>query len=404
MKRIAVVFGTRPEFIKLAPLLLAARNFNDLELIPYSTGQHQALLEGMFDLFEVQSTEKLNVDNKTPNLSDLTANILTRLEQSTIKPGQIDGLIVQGDTTSTLTAALYAFYNKIPVFHVEAGLRTQDRFSPFPEEVNRRLVSRIADLHFCPTDDSRANLIHEGFDSKTVFVTGNTVIDALHFVTENKIGQTYSSQELLNESPELYKIIGESNGKPIVLVTMHRRENQGDTLTGVFNAFKQLALEFPDVQFVYPVHMNPNVVGPARQILADVTNFHLIHPLSYRPFIYLMFRSCLAITDSGGVQEEYPSTGNPVLVLRRETERGEIIAAKLGKLVGIEPDSIVSEVRTALNAILSERLPYWFQSGSNPYGDGKSSQRILNQIRSFFKLNTVVPFVKEESKSESVNI
>ncbi|MCB0393630.1 MAG: UDP-N-acetylglucosamine 2-epimerase (non-hydrolyzing), partial [Bdellovibrionales bacterium] len=270
-KRIAVIFGTRPELIKVAPLFSVYKKVESqewpIEFIPVCTGQHKELLNGLIDLFEIQNTIYLDVPNNKPNLTALTSAILSEFSNSIIQNGSVDGVIVQGDTTTTMVASLYAFYNKIPVFHIEAGLRTNNIFSPYPEEGNRRIVSQLGQLHFCPTEEAMANLLHENFNPRNLFVTGNTVIDSLDWVLKNKINDGYYKSVLPGEAPELHEVLENVGRSPVVLVTMHRRENQGDVLHGVFEVFADITKKYKEVHFIYPVHKNPNVVSVANEWL-----------------------------------------------------------------------------------------------------------------------------------------
>jgi len=370
MKKISFIFGTRPEAIKLCPLVLELKKHREFEPHVCVTGQHRQMLDQVLEVFEVAPDVDLNLMQPDQTLAGLTARVITAIDQylAEYKP---DMVIVQGDTTTSFCAALAAFYRRIPVGHVEAGLRTWNKFSPFPEEINRTITSRIADLHFAPTQWAKENLLKEGVPEDRIFVTGNTVIDALHIAIEkvrkNPPAIPSLPKELLN---------GDSQ-KPVVLITGHRRENFGAGFESICQAISELSKRFPDVAFVYPVHLNPNVRKPVFDILSGRSNIYLIEPLSYLPFVALMNRSQIVLTDSGGVQEEAPGLGKPVLVMRDTTERPEAVEAGTVKLVGTDRRMIVDEVST----LLTDEKSYTAMANAvNPYGDGQACGRIVTAL------------------------
>jgi UDP-N-acetylglucosamine 2-epimerase (non-hydrolysing) len=382
--KIAVIFGTRPEAIKLAPVILALRGDPRFQCRVCITAQHREMLDQVLDVFQIVPDTDLNLMRPNQTLSSLTASAITALDEYLVaeKP---DLILVQGDTTTVFVASLAAFYHHIPVGHVEAGLRTGNREAPWPEEANRVLTTDLATLHFVPTALSRENLLREGIPSEPIYVTGNTVIDALFF-TVKKV----HSAEL--EIPGLNsEIMDLSSRQPLVLITGHRRESFGDKLRSICRAVADLAASFPHVQFVYPVHLNPNVRAAVSDILIDGTtgvtrrsNIHLIEPMAYLPFVALMERATLILTDSGGIQEEAPSLGKPVLVTRDTTERPEALSAGTAKLVGANRERIVTEV----TRLLTDSSYYGAMSHAhNPYGDGKATERILEAIRTFFGIS-----------------
>ena len=363
-KKILFIFGTRPEAIKMAPLIKEIQKSENFESKICVTAQHRQMLDQVLKIFEIEPDHDLNIMTSNQSLFDITAKIIAGLQEVLVseKP---DLVVVQGDTTTTFAASLAAFYTKTMVAHLEAGLRTMNKFAPFPEEINRRITSAIADIHLAPTPWARDNLLRENIDPKNVFVTGNTVIDAL-----------FSVVAILKKShpnfDSLFK--GIDFGKKVVLITGHRRENFGEGFRNICEAIRDLARTFPDVEFVYPVHFNPNVRKPVNEILHGVRNVHLLEPLDYEPFVYAMERSCLILTDSGGVQEEAPSLGKPVLVMRDTTERPEAIEAGTVRLVGTDKKRIVDGVST----LLTDSAEYLRMSRAhNPYGDGLASQRIV---------------------------
>lgn len=376
MKKVLLVFGTRPEAIKMAPLVLAfQKHSQDIEVKVCVTGQHREMLDQVLDIFDIVPDFDLNIMKVKQDLYDITSNILLGMKEVLIEY-QPDVLFVHGDTTTTLTAALSAFYQKIPVAHVEAGLRTGDIYSPWPEEANRKLTSQITKFHFAPTKTSKDNLLKENVNKDDIYVTGNTVIDALFWVLE-KIEKDKGLKSALIKAITSSFSAFESEGR-FVLITGHRRENFGQGFLDICSAIKTLAEEHPDVNFVYPVHLNPNVQEPVLELLSDIKNIYLIAPLDYEPFVYLMSKTYLILTDSGGIQEEAPSLGKPVLVMRNTTERPEAIKAGTVKMVGTDPITIINEV----NILLKDRSVYERMSQAhNPYGDGKACEKIVNLIK-----------------------
>ena len=369
MKKIAVIFGTRPEAIKLCPVVLAMKANQSFDCRVCVTGQHREMLQQVLDVFGVVPDEDLALMRPDQTLAGLTARALTALDEylSREKP---DVVMVQGDTTTVLCGALAAFYHHIPVAHVEAGLRTGNLYSPWPEEANRLLTTRLAKWHFCPTESNEANLLREGVAKENIHVVGNTVIDAL-LMARDKIARNPSSVTAGYEKQA---------GRRCVLITGHRRENFGDGFENICGAIRRLAEEFQDVDFVYPVHLNPNVREPVNRILGDHVrrNVKLLEPLGYLPFVKLMMNADVILTDSGGVQEEAPSLGKPVLVMRDTTERPEAVTDGTVKIVGTRADSIYENVKT----LLTNRAAYEAMSAAvNPYGDGKAVGRIMEILK-----------------------
>lgn len=370
MKKILHVFGTRPEAIKMAPLVKACKANKNLESRVCVTAQHREMLDQVLELFEIVPDYDLNLMTPGQSLNDVTSAILLKLKPILLEY-QPDLLLVHGDTATTFASSLAAYYEKIDVGHVEAGLRTGNIYSPWPEEINRKLTGSIARFHFAPTSVSRQNLINEGISENQICVTGNTVIDALLSVKE-KIDTDVA---LAHKLSLYFKQIDFS--KKLIVVTCHRRENFGSGFEAICSALAQLAKKRPDLEIVYPVHLNPNVRIPVKQYLSDFKNIHLIEPLDYLPFIYLMMNSNVILTDSGGIQEEAPSLGKPVLVMRDTTERPEALVAGTVKLVGTNSAQIVHEVTELLN---DENKYRQMSSAANPYGDGKASYKILSFI------------------------
>ena len=366
-----IVFGTRPEAIKLCPLVIELnKHIDKFKTIVCVTAQHRKMLDQFLALFNVTPDHDLDLMKEDQTLFDITSGVLTKIN-TILKRGKPDIVIVQGDTTTTFAVSLAAYYHRISVGHVEAGLRTGNKYSPFPEEMNRKLTGAIADLHFAPTDQARANLLAENILSENIFVTGNTVIDALFWV-RNKIQSENKNYK------NLFNTIDFS--KRIILVTGHRRENFGQGFINFCSALKTLALNHSDLQIVYPVHLNPNVRKPVNEIMAGVENIKLIDPLDYEPFIYLMDKCYLIITDSGWIQEEAPSLGKPVLVTRNTTERPEAIAVGAAKLVGTDKDKIILEAERLLN---NHKNYDKMAKINNPYGDGQASQRIVKRLAEY---------------------
>ena len=373
MKKISFIFGTRPEAIKLCPLILAMQKHPDFATKVCVTAQHREMLDQVLEVFEVVPDIDLDLMRSDQSLASLTTRAIAAIDGylTEYKP---DMVMVQGDTTTIFCASLAAFYHRIPVGHVEAGLRTRNKFSPFPEEINRVLTSRLADYHFAPTEGARDNLLREGIDNKRIFVTGNTVIDALHIAI-------YKVRNKPPVIPGLPKgLINNQHDKPLVLITGHRRENFGDGFINICKAITNLAERFNKTAFVYPVHLNPNVREPVFRLLSGMDNVHLIEPLGYLPFVALMNRAKLLLTDSGGVQEEAPSLGKPVLVMRETTERPEAVGAGTVKLVGTDRRMIIDNVSTLLT---DENAYNAMANAINPYGDGKACSRIITACLQF---------------------
>ena len=393
-KRVLIIFGTRPEAIKVAPLVKAFQQQADaFETVVCVTGQHREMLDQVLRLFEIVPDYDLNIMKDGQDLYDITARVLVGM-RDVIKAVQPDVVFVHGDTTTSMASALAAFYQQIPVAHIEAGLRTHDIYSPWPEEMNRQITGRIATYNFAPTPLSKQNLVDEGVDESSITVTGNTVIDALNMVV-NKIK---SDRDLQNDIKDTLLQSGlpermvhaffqpPTSNRRLVLITGHRRENFGDGFLHICQAIKTLAEKYPDVDFVYPMHLNPNVRKPIKEIFGDWvsnrqssnSNLYFIEPLEYLPFVFLMEQSTLVLTDSGGIQEEAPGLGKPVLVMRNTTERPEAVEAGTVKLVGTDYDLIVSEVSKLLDD------PAYYNAmaqATNPYGDGLASKRIIEFLK-----------------------
>lgn len=371
--KVMVVFGTRPEAIKMAPLVKALQAAPGLQTVVCVTAQHRQMLDQVLRLFEITPEHDLDVMKPGQDLYDITSNILLGL-RPVLAAERPDWVLVHGDTTTTLATTLAAYYARIPVAHIEAGLRTGDKYAPFPEEMNRKITGAVADLHFAPTAASQTNLLAEGVPAAAIHVTGNTVIDALLAVVE----KLKTSAALQTELAERFGFLDAS--KKLILVTGHRRENFGEGFQNICHALADVAERHPDVEILYPVHLNPNVRQPVNDILAarGLSNVHLIEPVDYLPFVYLMNRSHLIITDSGGVQEEAPSLGKPVLVMRETTERPEAVAAGTVKLVGTSRDEIVRQCER----LLTDSDAYLAMSRAhNPYGDGRAVARIVNTLQ-----------------------
>lgn len=383
MKKIMLVFGTRPEAIKMAPLVKEFQKLPDtFQTIVCVTGQHRQMLDQVLNLFDIKPDYDLNIMKQGQDLYDVTARVLTGM-RDVLKEAQPDVVLVHGDTTTSTAAALAAFYQQIPVGHVEAGLRTHNIYSPWPEEMNRQITGRIAEYDFAPTPLSRANLLAEGVSDSKITITGNTVIDALYWVVD-KIKQTSSlDQELKKTLKDAgYDTDRLRDGKKLVLITGHRRENFGDGFISMCKAIKALTEKYSKVDFVYPMHLNPNVRKPIHEVFGEnlegLGNMFFIEPLEYLSFVYLMEKSAIVLTDSGGIQEEAPGLGKPVLVMRDTTERPEALKAGTVKLVGTDYDMIVNEVSALLDN------PGYYDKMSkavNPYGDGKASKRLINVFK-----------------------
>ena len=372
-----LVFGTRPEAIKMAPLVKEFQNYpKEFETIVCVTGQHREMLDQVLRIFEIRPDYDLDIMKQGQDLYDVTARVLTGM-RDVLKEAQPDVVLVHGDTTTSTASALAAFYQQIPVGHIEAGLRTHNIYSPWPEEMNRLITGRIATYHFSPTPLSRQNLLAEGIKEEAITVTGNTVIDALYWVVEKIKNNKFLSVELGSFLKTAgYDVNRLNDNRRLVLITGHRRENFGDGFIHMCLAIKNLVEKYPQVDFVYPMHLNPNVRKPIHEVFGETTadNMFFIEPLEYLSFVYLMEKSDIVLTDSGGIQEEAPGLGKPVLVMRDTTERPEALEAGTVKLVGTDYDKIVGEV----SALLDDPVYYDRMSKAvNPYGDGKACKRIV---------------------------
>jgi UDP-N-acetylglucosamine 2-epimerase (non-hydrolysing) len=387
-KRVMLVFGTRPEAIKVAPLVKAFQKHSDrFETLVCVTGQHREMLDQVLRLFEITPDYDLNIMKQGQDLYDVTARVLTGM-RDVYQEAKPDVVFVHGDTTTSMAAALAAFYQQIPVAHIEAGLRTHNIYSPWPEEMNRQITSRIATYNLAPTPLSKENLLKEGVKEETITVTGNTVIDALHLVVEKIKNEPTLAEQLSAQLKSAgYDTSRLNNGKKLVLITGHRRENFGDGFVHMCNAIKTLTEKYPKVDFVYPMHLNPNVRKPILDIFGEEAvagrdnsnrNIFFIEPLEYLPFVFLMEQSTLVLTDSGGIQEEAPGLGKPVLVMRDTTERPEAVDAGTVKLVGTNYSLIVKEVSRLLD---DEAYYISMAQANNPYGDGLASERIIEFVK-----------------------
>lgn len=366
LKKILLVFGTRPEAIKMAPLVQKFKEHgNEFETKICITAQHREMLDQVLHLFRIQPDFDLNIMKSAQNLYDITSEILIGIKQ-VLEEFQPDIVFVHGDTTTSMAAALASYYKKIDVAHIEAGLRTYNIYSPYPEEMNRQLTSKIAKWHFTPTIEAQNNLLQEGIEKKKIFLTGNTVIDALLNVKE-----IITSKSIILEH---YSI----TNRRFILVTGHRRENFGNGFINICEALKELAYRYPDIDIVYPLHLNPNVKEPVQKLLHNIDNIYLIAPLEYEHFVYLMSNAYFVMTDSGGIQEEAPSLGKPVLVMRDTTERPEAVEAGTVKLVGTDKDTIIKEAQKLLD---NEHEYMMMSKAHNPYGDGKACDRIIDFIK-----------------------
>jgi len=375
MKKVMLVFGTRPEAIKMAPLCHAFLAEKELDIIICVTAQHREMLDQVMDIFDLTADIDLNLMKKGQDLFDISCSVMLKMRDvlSTHKP---DIVLVHGDTTTSMATSMACFYSRVAVGHIEAGLRTHDINAPFPEEFNRRVVGSVSNIHFAPTALSKQNLIDEKINPSTILVTGNTVIDSLYWVLD-KLRSNPSENERINMLIGKYLSFDWLNSK-YVLITGHRRENFGDGFLNICEAISSLAAKHPEVNFVYPVHLNPNVQDPVNRLLSNFNNVHLIPPLDYLPFVSLLNNCYLVLTDSGGIQEEAPSLGKPVLVMREVTERPEAIDAGTVKLVGASKVNIVSSI----NKLLIDSDCYQSMSHAhNPYGDGKACKRIVKNIK-----------------------
>ena len=384
MKKVMLVFGTRPEAIKMCPLVKAfQKDTESFETLVCVTGQHREMLDQVLQIFGVKPDFDLNIMKQGQDLYDVTSRVLVGM-RDVLDEAKPDVVLVHGDTTTSMAAALAAFYRQIPVGHVEAGLRTHNIYSPWPEEMNRQITGRIATFDFAPTPLSRQNLLDEGVDPEKITVTGNTVIDALHWVVENVINKGYVPQDpsvaaLLQDDNRCYSERSEESKRRLVLITGHRRENFGEGFISMCTAIRDLVRKYPEVDFVYPMHLNPNVRKPIREVFGEEKhdNLFFIEPLDYLDFVYLMSRSYIVLTDSGGIQEEAPGLGKPVLVMRDTTERPEALDAGTVRLVGTDYHKIMDEV----SALLDDRDHYEAMSHAvNPYGDGKACPRIVEKL------------------------
>lgn len=376
MKKLLIVFGTRPEAIKMAPLVKEFQKYpQTFETKVCVTAQHREMLDQVLELFEITPDYDLNVMKPGQDLYDVTSNVLLGMRNA-LNDFQPDVVFVHGDTSTTFTTALACFYQKIRVAHVEAGLRTYDIYSPWPEEANRQLTGRLATYHFAPTSTSEQNLLNEGIKKENIAVTGNTVIDALFWVLD-KIENSKELQQKIHYQLSSMDYQPQDN-KKIILVTGHRRENFGQGFINICEALAEIAAGNLDIDIIYPVHLNPNVQKPVRDILSNVPNIYLIEPLSYEPFVYLMSRSYIIITDSGGVQEEAPSLGKPVLVMRDTTERPEALEAGTVKLVGTDKEKIVKATQELLDDVEAYKH---MSHASNPYGDGHACEKIVEFLK-----------------------
>ena len=376
MKKILLIFGTRPEAIKMAPLIKQLKAHNkDFEIKVCVTAQHREMLDQVLELFEIKADYDLNIMKDGQNLYDITSAVLLGMKE-VLEDFNPDIVLVHGDTTTTSVSSLAAFYKKIKIGHIEAGLRTNNIYSPWPEEANRQITGVLANYHFAPTQRAKENLLRENKKEESIIVTGNTVIDAL-FLALEKIKNTPGLQQKINHklSTINYKL---QSDKKFILVTGHRRENFGEGFINICKALKEIAINNPKIDIIYPVHLNPNVQKPVNELLSGINNIYLIKPLQYEEFIYLMDKSYFIITDSGGIQEEAPSLGKPVLVMRDTTERPEALAAGTVKLVGTNKDKIVQEAQK----LIDDKKEYDKMSKAhNPYGNGKASEIITNFLK-----------------------
>ena len=377
MKKIKVmtIFGTRPEAIKMAPLVNELKQDEAIETIVCVTAQHRQMLDQVLRIFKIVPDYDLNIMKERQTLAQITSNVLNGI-MSVIEDAKPDIVLVHGDTTTTFAGALASFYSKVRIGHVEAGLRTGDKYSPFPEEMNRKLVGSMADLHFSPTANNKNNLLKENVSEDGIYVTGNTVIDAL----KTTVSGSYSFN-----TPALKEL---DFNKRIILVTAHRRENLGEPLRNIFKAIRRIAEEYKDVEVVYPVHLNPAVQEPAKEILGELDNVHLISPLDVQELHNLMAKSYMVMTDSGGLQEEAPALGKPVLVLRQETERPEAVEAGTVRMAGTSEEDVYKLAKTLLDdSTQYEKM----NKAANPYGDGKASARIVKAIKYYFGVTEEPP-------------
>ena len=383
MKKILLVFGTRPEAIKMAPLVLKLKQHPDFQTVVCVTAQHREMLDQVLDIFDIKPDYDLNIMQKSQDLYDITSRVLTGM-RDVLNETNPDIVLVHGDTTTSTAAALAAFYKQITVGHVEAGLRTGNIYSPWPEEMNRQITGRIARMHFSPTALSRDNLIKENIDAQCITVTGNTVIDALHIVVDKIKNDKKICEKIEKNIRNNGYDVGRLDNRKLVLITGHRRENFGEGFIRLCTAISDLTKKYPDVDFVYPMHLNPNVREPIHKVFGEnlnkLGNIFFIEPLDYLNFVYMMEKSHLVLTDSGGIQEEAPGLGKPVLVMRETTERPEALEAGTVKLVGTDYNKIVNEV----SMLLEDNEYYQTMSNAvNPYGDGLACERIIDFMKKF---------------------
>lgn len=382
MKKVMLVFGTRPEAIKMAPLVKEFQKNNNFETQICVTGQHRQMLDQVLELFKIKPNYDLNIMKAEQDLYDVTSQVIIGMREI-LKTAKPDIVLVHGDTTTSTATALAAFYQQIPVAHVEAGLRTHNIYSPWPEEMNRQITGRIATYHFSPTELSKSNLLKENINSKNIIITGNTVIDALFYVIEKIKTDNTLSEDLYRSLVQCgYDTKRLNDGRKLILITGHRRENFGDGFISMCKAIKSLAQKYPHVDFVYPMHLNPNVRKPIHEVFGknplELSNMFFIEPLEYFDFIYLMEKATIVLTDSGGIQEEAPSLGKPVLVMRDTTERPEAVEAGTVKLVGTNYDTIINNVSELLE---NEKSYLQMSQSTNPYGDGNACKRIVSFIQ-----------------------
>ena len=397
MKKIAIFIGTRPEAIKMIPIIKAMKSTTTLHPVVISTGQHQKLLQQVLELFDIKIDTHLNVMRPNQQLASLTARLIVRIENY-LQQIQPDMALVQGDTTTAFMAALACFYQRIPIGHVEAGLRTNNIWSPFPEEVNRRLIAPLATLNFAPTDWARLNLLQENIDESKIMVTGNTSIDAILLEVEHQALPQIKAQI----HQKLTSLLEEQwNTVPSILITCHRRENFGEGLEQICRAIVLLAKAFQDYNFIYPVHLNPHVQQPVNQYLAGLSNVKLIPPVNYREFVALMYHSKLILTDSGGVQEEAPALGKPVLVMRDTTERPEGLKAGVTLLAGKDAESIF---QNTYHLLTDEEAYRRMSRQVNLYGDGQAARRITKSIQEYFAPATVFSYQEPRSKPNRLKV
>ena len=375
--KILIVFGTRPEAIKMAPLVKELEKIKEFESRVCVTAQHREMLDQVLEIFDIKPDYDLNIMKPNQDLYDITSNILLGMKDvlNDFKPNLV---LVHGDTTTTFATTLASFYQKIDVGHIEAGLRTGNIYSPWPEEANRKLTGVLAKYHFAPTLTAKENLLKENIKEKNIIITGNTVIDALFLA----LGKIKKNKKLQQEIFKKFSFPLSVIDSKFILITGHRRENFGNGFINICESIRELAIKYPEINFIYPVHLNPNVQKPVNKILSNVSNIYLIEPLNYLPFVYLMSKSYLILTDSGGIQEEAPSLGKPVLVMRDTTERPEAVEAGTVKLVGTDKEKIINEV----SKLIEKKEEYKKMSQAyNPYGDGKSSKKIINFLKEKLK-------------------